>query len=672
MDFYALNLLGTHNHTTATHDDAEASYKLLQGAFPTDLEGYGYFTSWDRAAGDKEAARGETVLASSFISSPGRVFRLELGTGDATHPVRGSLKTLNNAAWYLREMAPHLFIRDDVAEMSVFGISNLSNVAPMPFGPVADGYRMIVGCDPVIPTEISPRTLTVHGPVGHRREWTPFLDGTLLPMTMTSGHPFFDPNDGPTGTVYMPDLLVRPPISPWSRVGAYPRLRTWTGSGAVGGPFYLVSNGKLVFFEEASAHQVGTTRDYVLLAQTNVSFGLASLILPFLARLTHALSPAAVDEVVAWVQKHLAESTQLPFTRLLIIRKADLREAALKKRDKVPCREVKWEWETSHFLCDYDNPNGQLTVFAQLSIGFDAGKSIQTGEALLSGRTVSPHLNQVFGAATDLQVAARYDIDANQAAITRSILTPSQDPDDPRFLLGVMTQIPTAPLYYRPLGAEAFDINGIGRAWSHTFWCSTGWMPSMESEEIFAIYREARVTEPLQQGKPPQRYIPEERFLKRSQDPANTATLWRLDREMQLDLKRDVWKWPAGWVASAPFFAPRAGATSMEDGYLISLVSPPVAGASMEVWIFDAGRPLAEGPVCTLTPDAELPLRIGYPLHSTWMDRAAVDGWQPPAYKVPLVEPHRVLSLLDVGFIATSYACSVLRSRLVELRNCFM
>jgi len=672
LDFYDLNLLGTHNHTTATHANAEASYEVLEGSFPDDLTGNGYFTAWDRASGEIDRARGETVLTSSFLSSAGRVFRLELGTGDETHPVKGTLKTLNNAASYLRDLAPELFVRDQVAEMSLFGISNLSNVAPMPFGPVGKGHRMIVGCDPVIPTEISPKTLEVHGPVGFRREWTPFLDGTLLPMTMTSGHPFFDPNDGPNGTLYMPDLMVRPPLSPWSRIGAYPRLRTWTGSGAVGGPYYLVSDGKLVFLSEASVHQVGTTRDYILLAQTNVSFGLASLILPFLTRLANAISPSRQEKILAWVRSHMTESTQLPMTRLLIIRKEDLRQAAIKGRDRVNCKEVTWDWETSHFVCDYDNPDDTLTVFAELSIGFDATKSIHTGNPLLDSRTASPRLDTIFAAGTDLQVAGRYTIDARHATIVNQVLTPSNDPDDPRFTLGVMLQIPTAPLYYKPIGSGPYDLNTVGRRWSHTFWCSTGWMPAMESEEIFALYREARITDRLRQGLPPQRYVPEDAFLNASRQPHNTATLWRLDRDMQLDLEQDVWTWPAGWVASAPFFVPRADAASMEDGYLVSLVSPPVEGASMEVWIFDAGKPLAGGPVCKLIPDTVDALRIGYPLHSTWMEKEAVDQWQPPAYKAPLVEPHAAMALLDVGVIASSYVRSAVRSRLVELRNCLM
>lgn len=98
MDFYDLNLLGTHNHTTATHANAEASYEVLEGTFPDDLTGNGYFTAWDRASGDLDRARGETVLASSFLSSAGRIFRLEFGTGDNARPVKGTLKTLNNAA----------------------------------------------------------------------------------------------------------------------------------------------------------------------------------------------------------------------------------------------------------------------------------------------------------------------------------------------------------------------------------------------------------------------------------------------------------------------------------------------------------------------------------------------------------------------------------------------
>ena len=610
------------------------------------------------------------MIGASFLSSPGRVLRLALGTGDADRPVRALLHELDNAAYHLRAIAPQTFLRDEVAEVSIFGASNLSNVAPVPFGPSGDGHRLLIGCDPATPTEISPTTLNVHGPVGFRHEWTPFLEGTLQPMTMTSGHPHYDPNDGHEGCLYIPELLPRPPIRPTSRIGAYPQLRTWSGAGELKGPFYLTINGELVFLPEASIHQVGSTRDYVLMAMTPISFGIATLIFPFIDRLLVYLPEGTRQAVHDWMLDRLADSAQLPETRLYIIRKEDIREAERTEAWTVPCVESRWDWETSHFFCDYENPGDKLTLFAALSIGFDATRSIQLGEELLDSRTVPPEVNTIFAAATDLQVCARYEIDARVGGKPLSErLTPSRDPDDPRFPLGVMLQIPTVPLSYKPIGAGDYDLGEISREWSHTFWCSTGWMPVMETRRIFDLYRESRVTDRLNAGKPPQRYIDEDVFLDRSRKPTNNAVIYRLDREMNLDLDQDVWRWEPGWLSSAPFFAPRADATSVDEGFLICLVSPPTPNASMEIWVFDTALPLADGPVCVLEPDRSRPFRIGYPLHSVWMEEAAVEGWQPPAYRVPMTEPPLAMQALDLMYIGSSYLVSAARSRLVELAN---
>jgi len=663
-DFFDLNLRGAANHTTATDDDADVRYAVIEGTFPDDLTGNGYYTAWDRGSADKKT--GEVIMSTSFLSSPGRVLRLELGTGDSARPVRGLLRTLDNAAFHLRAIAPQTFLRDEVAEVSAFGASNLSNVAPMPFGRTGEGYRMLVGCDPAIPTEVSPSTLKVHGPVGFRHEWTPFLEGTLLPMTMTSGHPWFDPNDGPDGVLYVPELLPRPPLRPTSRIGAYPMLRTWTGSGTIKGPFKLTLDGKLVFFPEASVHQVGTTRDYVLMAMTPISFGIATLIRPFLMRALAHLPPGARQQAHAWMSALMPDSVQLPETRLLIIRKDDIRRAEREGADRVPCKQSIWPWETAHFFCDYENPDDTITLFASLTIGFDATRAVETNQELLDARRVSPSLNTVFAAATDLQVAGRYVINAATGGDPIDIKrTPSRDPDDPRFPLGVMIQIPTLPLAYKPMGAATHDIASLGRRWEHTFWCSTGWMPAMETREIFDVFRKARVTDPLNRGEPPQRYIDEDTVLDLSRRPENTATLFRLDREMNLDLERDVWRWPAGWLASSPFFAPRPKAKSISDGYLITLVTPPTSDASMQVWVFDAGQPLAHGPVCKLEPTRDAPFRIGYPLHSMWMDKEAVEQWQPPAYKAPQVEPRWPMIAADLFALGSSYMVSAVRSRVV-------
>ena len=106
----------------------------------------------------------------------------------------------------------------------------------------------------------------------------------------------------------------------------------------------------------------------------------------------------------------------------------------------------------------------------------------------------------------------------------------------------------------------------------------------------------------------------------------------------------------------APIFAPRAGSTSVTDGFLLAQVwrhdSP-----SMELWVWDASRPLDLGPVCKLGPAAgEPPFSPGFPLHSSWIEPGALDAWSRPAYAVPEVELPRALELAEGVMVAVSAA----------------
>lgn len=574
---------GVRNHTTATDADADVDYEVVRGALPDGLSGYGYFTAWDRGS-----ASGLRAREPHFLSSPGRLAQIRMARGRVS--VR--LRTLQNAAWHLRSIAPGSFLRNSVAELSAFGPSNLSNVAPLPYARAGGGFRMLLGCDPAVPSEVHPLTLRYLGPLAGR--WPAFLKGALTSMTMTTGHPAWDPEDE---RLYVACLRPRPSLRPSRPVGADVRLAVHDSERQLG-VVPLTLDGRRLHIAQASIHQVVTTRRYVLLAETPIAFGLATLLKPLLGR---------------WLKPPLPR----PETRVFIVSKADI-ERALADGGAAPCRESRWAWEASHLMADRDDSDDRITLFAPLSIGFDVTRSLQPGDTLLSGEPLPDGVDTIFGAATDLQVCARYVLDAAGGPPLDERRFPPRDPDDPAFPLGIMLQINTLPLAYRRSGGP-HDLLSVSERWSHTYWCSTGWLPVMETREVFEAWR----------GRS-ERYIPEDAFLAASQRPENTACLYRLDRELELELGRDVYRWPAGTLAATPLFVPREGGRDMTEGWLVTLVTGPEAGAHNEVWIFDAGRPLAEGPCCVLAPTRAAPFRVGYPLHAIWMDTDAVEHAEPP------------------------------------------
>lgn len=78
----------------------------------------------------------------------------------------------------------------------------------------------------------------------------------------------------------------------------------------------------------------------------------------------------------------------------------------------------------------------------------------------------------------------------------------------------------------------------------------------------------------------------------------------------------------AGVYGSEAAMAPRAGANTEDDGYLITLTTDMNADASYCL-VFDAAR-VADGPVCTL----QLPERISSGTHSTWAPGSELRRWR--------------------------------------------
>ena len=80
----------------------------------------------------------------------------------------------------------------------------------------------------------------------------------------------------------------------------------------------------------------------------------------------------------------------------------------------------------------------------------------------------------------------------------------------------------------------------------------------------------------------------------------------------------DIWRFPAGWFASESPFAPRAGASGEDDGYLVTFVTDAASEAS-EIQIFDA-RNIGSGPVGRV----KLPTRVPPGFHSYWAPAADI------------------------------------------------
>jgi Retinal pigment epithelial membrane protein len=262
------------------------------------------------------------------------------------------------------------------------------------------GDRLLVTCDAGRPYEIDTQTLKVVTPVGSNKEWRPEINLNFpFPPVLTTAHPAFDAHTREVFTVnygrslsnfletipaihkadeffdekadefldevneflansvfktfsQVSDKLrqfrnrfISPDISPVPQDFVY--LIRWDGVGDLE-RWKLVHEDETPVEIEQSLHQIGITRDYVVLVDTNFKVGIAQ----------------AFNNLFPWNQK-VEELTRklltlpvLPDTTLYIVRRADLKNG---QRPKVSHEEVKVVAHkvvipqgVIHFVLDYD------------------------------------------------------------------------------------------------------------------------------------------------------------------------------------------------------------------------------------------------------------------------------------------------------------------------------
>lgn len=205
---------------------------------------------------------------------------------------------------------------------------------------------------------------------------------------------------------------------------------------------------------------------------------------------------------------------------------------------------------------------------------------------------VRPELEGILSSSTDLNQVRKHVIDLR----TRSITTTAYpDPDGDGFVHGINLLPPLQVLPYRPDGdARGHELQRCVARLDSTVWVTGGHLPCTMDQRVFDIFYRARVL-----GRDePRRLVPINEYLRRVNDPAHTVRMFRLDRDLKLESEH---VFPAGWFMGAPIFVPREGAATLRDGWLVGQAWGPDA-PHMQLWVWDAARPLSDGPVVKLGP----------------------------------------------------------------------
>lgn len=643
--------------------DRSSRYTLLEGSYPDQLSGYTFTTVFSY----ESVTQSNQINANPhMLSAPGRLLKINLQPlygKDGTLYLDVATCAIGNAAWHLHKLTSKAFVRSHFAEFSWFGTSDLSNTIATPVFPSLSqdnrsGVRLIVSYDAGRPGEINPTNLDYLHPIGRPQDYHTAVGSSFQPMIMTTGHPAYDPEFTPEKPLLFFTHLV-PRIASFFRtnqpITADLYLMCWDGSSNnPTTPMQVVLESKPVILEQASAHQMCVTRNYVLIFNACLVLSSGSLLKPitqlifaWLCQIFRGRVPSLIKYFYEQLSTYLVDAVPSPYCQLYILNKQDIQQAISNGNKQIHVqRMIEIPWELTHAIANYDDSENLITVFCQHNVGTDPAQHLEHGEVLLDGSVVSEDLVGMFSGATDLNQVRKHLIDMNTGQIKTSVFPQADDLEHFPYGLNLLPPMQILPYRSRPTNHDL--LSAVERL-DATYWVSGGWIPQIMSARVFDIFRNQRCSDSEHFS---QRLVPEVKYLEKIENPDHTVRFFRLDQDLRLE---SAYTFEPGYFMAAPIFVPHQNSTSVYEGWLLGQVWSPEQ-PHMEIWIWDASCPLHLGPICKLGPSpGEHGLRPGFPLHSSWIDAEGVENWQPPNYKVPIIELPTYIKLFELGCMASGF-----------------
>ena len=542
------------------------------------------------------------------------------------------------------------------------GMRNELNTALVPITfSEAEGTRLLVTFDGGRPYEIDPVTLEVITPVGSNQEWRPGmpLKVPFLPVLSTA-HPAFDPQTQELFTVnygrslanfletipllytlealpqeleqlleemaqflHQQDLwqMLLSPVLSFNQtlldrlqralacllgIDDFVYLQRWRGQDLERWRLVL-PDGRPVRIEQ-TMHQVGVCRDYVIVMDTSLKFGLEQIL----------TNPVPRSKETERLLRSLLTRPQQPNTPIYLIRRDQLLAGQCPAQHQpevtVTAYPLTIPLEAAHFLVDYENPQDQITLHMAHECATDVSEWVRRYDtsAYDPKQGLSPALEGMISVgAMDVGRLGRYVVDASQLEAHGASLVTSQIVHDTRRTWGLGLY---ACRETQASGQSAPQLKNI-------YWQSLGFWPELLSDFIFKLYRHY-----------PHRIIPVDQVLHPPEyGRGRPSSLFRLDTQTMAIadaydfplLSADGTAWDAHVVNSPQFIpkredaltAPQSDIDASMRGYILCTV---ISQHRKEIWIFDAAdlNREGQGPLCKLSHPC---LDFGYTIHSTWL-----------------------------------------------------
>lgn len=521
----------------ASRQELDVDLHVISGTLPRDIFGHAF-----------------TICALPFasggpaFSGDGLIYRVDFGRS------RPGLRTRlsKTPSWFVDEATrgtdKEFVTRGFVRMSSVWGARNQANTAF-----VTMGERIMATYDAGRPFEFDPVSMAMITPVGAQSEWRSSMPEGMLngpfDVFFSTAHPFYDDHTGFLFSVnYRGGALA-------GDGEAFTDVVRWDGAGDLERWSLVLEDGSPVEIQQ-STHQIGVTRDYVVIMDTAFYIEGEQIVNPDFS------------------------AAQSPDTVIYIARRADLKPG----RDEVQVRRLVIAREAVHFLCDYDDAGGQIVMHLAHSCASDASEWVRADDVLVaSGEAVRDDVVGVPPASTDIALMARYVIDADAGRVVDMEMTFDE------------TYTWSAALYTHRGGAPAGRHDDL-------YWVSAGFSADILTQRVYDLYADY-----------PYRTI----ALADLPTAGKSNTLFRMaTARTQI---ADGYIFPPGRFGFSPQFMPRAGSRGPTDGYLICTVISDdtswVNSTGDEFWIFDAAN-LQQGPLCRL---AHPLLNMPFTIHTAWL-----------------------------------------------------
>ncbi|MBD2497118.1 carotenoid oxygenase family protein [Nostoc sp. FACHB-280] len=605
--------------------------QVLEGTIPTDVQGHVFMVT---SIGTVNSGGLPYPDGDSLLCGDGMIYRLDF---DTENQVKLTTRIAKPPDYYADKATDSVcqyqkfrFRNHGLTRFSVsLGIRNQLNTAflPMKFSEDAPA-RLLVTYDAGRPYEIDTESLDVVTPIGSNQEWQSEVKGYNAPFQpfLSTAHPGFDPftkemftvNYGRSLFNFLDSIAFLHVIDQWLQnicnfwqpkllkgtlnalsqsllsilgylYGYYAKffkklpieitdfvsVMCWDGETSVKQWQLVLPDNSPVKIEQ-TIHQIGVTKDYVVIMDTAFTMGIEQVLnnpLPHYKRLENIL-------------RDILEEPPLPYSAVYIVPRNQLQA----NTKTVTVKKVILPLEAAHFLVDYDNPEGNITLNAAHISGMDVSEWVRQYDVSAYPGYKPEDLCGMVPGQVDIGRMGRYVIHGETGNIQFQKII-----HDDKYTWGT-------DLYTYP------DQNSQGQPLKHLddiYWCSFGLWKDLMTKFVVNQYKNYK-----------NRLIPLDKVL----DMASSgvpAYLFRLHASStESPAIVDSYELPPGYVVLSPQFMPYRGAEKPTDGYIVCTVWH---GQENEYWIFDANH-LSKGPVCRLSsPPSQQPLHFAMTLHTAWL-----------------------------------------------------